>query len=231
MVPSRGREPVERSTRTEHRSDGRKGGLNRDSNKEETCCRLQNSKGRPHRPGAVDGGRELRRRRNPRGFRHSRSERRSLLVRRQNGMDDAAETLGVTAEYLAPENFDMPKMAQMIDAAAASKPDGLVISIPDASALGEAGQERRRRGHSGDRHRLRRRQADQGARRPALSRPVRVRGWRAGRRAGQGGARRHEGGLPEPGGGNQSLDDRCAGFAEGLGVEVPVLQGVSTPPR
>jgi simple sugar transport system substrate-binding protein len=29
--------------------------------------------------------------------------------------------------------------------------------------------------------------------------------------------------------GNQSLDDRCAGFAEGLGVEVPVLQGVMDP--
>src|SRR5262249_44892350 len=53
----------------------------------------------------------------------------------KNGMDDAAKTLGVTAEYLAPETFDMAKMAQMITAAAASKPDGLVVSIPDAAAL------------------------------------------------------------------------------------------------
>ena len=29
--------------------------------------------------------------------------------------------------------------------------------------------------------------------------------------------------------GNQSLDDRCAGFAKGLGVEVPVVQGVIDP--
>src|SRR3954454_5097438 len=53
----------------------------------------------------------------------------------KNGMDDAAKTLGVQAEYLAPETFDMAKMAQMITAAAASKPDGLVVSIPDADAL------------------------------------------------------------------------------------------------
>ena len=55
----------------------------------------------------------------------------------KNGMDDAAKTLGVKAEYLSPETFDMAKMAQMIDAAVASKPDGLVVSIPDAAALGE----------------------------------------------------------------------------------------------
>ena len=29
--------------------------------------------------------------------------------------------------------------------------------------------------------------------------------------------------------GNVSLDDRCAGFAKGLGVEVPVLNGVMDP--
>jgi simple sugar transport system substrate-binding protein len=53
----------------------------------------------------------------------------------KNGMDDAAKALGVTAEYLSPETFDMVKMAQLIDAAIASKPDGLVVSIPDAAAL------------------------------------------------------------------------------------------------
>ena len=52
----------------------------------------------------------------------------------KNGMDDAAKTLGVKAEYLAPETFDMAKMAQMIDAAVASKPDGLVVSIADPAA-------------------------------------------------------------------------------------------------
>src|SRR3954453_9113343 len=55
----------------------------------------------------------------------------------KNGMDDAAKALGVKAEYLSPETFDMVKMAQLIDAATSSKPDGLVVSIPDAGALSE----------------------------------------------------------------------------------------------
>src|SRR6476659_10065184 len=55
----------------------------------------------------------------------------------KNGMDEAAKALGVKAEYLSPETFDMVKMAQMIDAAVASKPDGLVVSIPDAAALSD----------------------------------------------------------------------------------------------
>jgi simple sugar transport system substrate-binding protein len=44
--------------------------------------------------------------------------------------------MGVTAEYNAPQTFDMVAMSQLIDAAVASKPDGLIVSIPDADALG-----------------------------------------------------------------------------------------------
>jgi simple sugar transport system substrate-binding protein len=44
--------------------------------------------------------------------------------------------MGVTVEYQAPQTFDMVAMAQLIDAAVASDPDGLVVSIPDAEALG-----------------------------------------------------------------------------------------------
>ena len=44
--------------------------------------------------------------------------------------------MGVTANYSAPDTFDMPKMAQLIDAACAKSPQGLVISLPDATALG-----------------------------------------------------------------------------------------------
>jgi simple sugar transport system substrate-binding protein len=44
--------------------------------------------------------------------------------------------LGVTVEYQAPQTFDMVAMSQLIDAAVASDPDGLVVSIPDAAALG-----------------------------------------------------------------------------------------------
>jgi simple sugar transport system substrate-binding protein len=54
----------------------------------------------------------------------------------QNGVNQAAEDLGVTVEYQAPPTFDMVAMAQLIDAAVATEPDGLVVSIPDADALG-----------------------------------------------------------------------------------------------
>ncbi len=53
-----------------------------------------------------------------------------------NGVNDAAEDMGVTVEYQAPGTFDMAAMAQLIDAAVASNPDGLVVTIPDADALG-----------------------------------------------------------------------------------------------
>jgi simple sugar transport system substrate-binding protein len=56
----------------------------------------------------------------------------------KNGVDGAAKDYGVTAEYRAPDTFDMVQMGQLIDAAVASQPDGLVISIPDASALGDS---------------------------------------------------------------------------------------------
>lgn len=54
----------------------------------------------------------------------------------QNGARRAAEELdGVTIEYQAPDSFDMVVMGQLIDAAVASNPDGLVVSIPDRDAL------------------------------------------------------------------------------------------------
>jgi simple sugar transport system substrate-binding protein len=53
-----------------------------------------------------------------------------------NGVKAAAQDEGVTAEYRAPQTFDMVAMSQLIDAAVASKPDGLIVSIPDADALG-----------------------------------------------------------------------------------------------
>jgi simple sugar transport system substrate-binding protein len=56
----------------------------------------------------------------------------------KNGVDDAAELMGVEVQYQAPQTFDMVAMAQLIDAAVASKPDGLVVSIPDADALGDS---------------------------------------------------------------------------------------------
>ncbi len=56
----------------------------------------------------------------------------------QNGVNQAGKDMGVTVEYQAPPTFDMVAMSQLIDAAVATDPDGLVVSIPDAEALGPA---------------------------------------------------------------------------------------------
>jgi len=54
----------------------------------------------------------------------------------KNGVDQGGKDMGVKVEYNAPDSFDMVKMGQLIDAAIAKKPQGLVVSIPDAAALG-----------------------------------------------------------------------------------------------
>jgi simple sugar transport system substrate-binding protein len=54
----------------------------------------------------------------------------------KNGVDQGGKDMGVKVEYSAPDTFDMVKMGQLIDAAVAKKPQGLVVSIPDATALG-----------------------------------------------------------------------------------------------
>ena len=56
----------------------------------------------------------------------------------QRGALDAAQHTGTRVLYQAPESFDLVTMSQLIDAALASQPNGLVVSIPDADAL-EAG--------------------------------------------------------------------------------------------
>lgn len=53
-----------------------------------------------------------------------------------NGVYDAARDLGVRVEYQAPPGFDMVRMSELIDAAVASRPSGLVVSVPDPDALG-----------------------------------------------------------------------------------------------
>lgn len=146
----------------------------------------------------------------------------------KNGMDDAAKTLGVKAEYLAPETFDMAKMAQMIDAAAASKPDGLVVSIADPAALSgpvknavasgipviviDSGGGKLTKELGGLLY---------------LGQSEYEAGVLAGERVAKLGVKKAVCGNHEVG--NVSLDDRCAGFAKGLGVDVPVLNGVMDP--
>lgn len=62
------------------------------------------------------------------------------------GVDAAAKDTGADVQYRAPATFDMPAMAKLIDNAVAAKPDGIVVSFPDASALGKSVQNAIRRG-------------------------------------------------------------------------------------
>jgi simple sugar transport system substrate-binding protein len=54
----------------------------------------------------------------------------------RSGIQRAARELGVSASYAAPDTTDMARMRQLIQNAIRSRPDGLVVSIPDAKALG-----------------------------------------------------------------------------------------------
>jgi simple sugar transport system substrate-binding protein len=55
-----------------------------------------------------------------------------------NGARDAARDMGVAIDYQAPTSFDMVRMTQLIEAATAGRPSGLVVSVPDGDALGGA---------------------------------------------------------------------------------------------
>ncbi|UCH27937.1 MAG: sugar ABC transporter substrate-binding protein [Trueperaceae bacterium] len=55
-----------------------------------------------------------------------------------NAVEIAQSDFGVQVEYRAPDTFDMVLMAQLIDAAVASNPDALIVSVPDAAALGDS---------------------------------------------------------------------------------------------
>lgn len=54
----------------------------------------------------------------------------------KRGVDQAAIDMRVSVEYQAPATFDMVAMSQLIEAAIATEPDGLVVSVPDPDALG-----------------------------------------------------------------------------------------------
>jgi simple sugar transport system substrate-binding protein len=54
----------------------------------------------------------------------------------KNGVTAAGQDMKVQVDYRAPETFDVVSMSQLIDAAVNQKPAGLIVSIPDASALG-----------------------------------------------------------------------------------------------
>ena len=56
----------------------------------------------------------------------------------EKGAKDAAAALGVDLEYNYAPSGDMADMAKLIEAGAATQPDGLIVSLPDPEALGGA---------------------------------------------------------------------------------------------
>jgi simple sugar transport system substrate-binding protein len=59
-----------------------------------------------------------------------------LVVR--NGVETAAKETESDVQYQAPEHFDLTAMSLLVDAAVVSKPDGLIVSIPDAAFLSKS---------------------------------------------------------------------------------------------
>ena len=53
----------------------------------------------------------------------------------KRGVDDAAALTGATVQYIAPQVFDSVEQSRLIGAAVATRPDGIVVSIPDIDAL------------------------------------------------------------------------------------------------
>ena len=138
-----------------------------------------------------------------------------------NGVDGAADDMGVTVEYQSPGTFDMVEMSQIIDAAVASQPDGLVVTIPDADALGDSIRAAVAAGipvismNSG---------SDVFSELGVLVHVGQTE-YAAGLLAGQQFAAEGVGSAicinQEVG--NTALDDRCQGFEDGLGVDVDVI--------
>ena len=56
----------------------------------------------------------------------------------EKGGRDAATAIGADFEYNFDPTGDMAGMAKLIEAAAATQPDGIIVSLPDADALGAA---------------------------------------------------------------------------------------------
>lgn len=134
----------------------------------------------------------------------------------KNGVEAAGKDMNVNVDYRAPETFDMVAMSSLIDAAVNQEPDGLIVSIPDGEALSTAIKKAIDAGipvismNSG---------SNVSAELGALLH-VGQEEFDAGKIAGAK--------LKEMGGkkalcvnhevGNVSLDQRCAGFAEGFGA-------------
>lgn len=138
-----------------------------------------------------------------------------------NGVQSAAKDTGANVQYRSPATFDMVEMAKLIDNAVASKPDGIVVSFPDADALGKAVRNAATQGipvismnsGSDEYHKY------------GIAAHVGQTEYEAGL---GGGRRMKDAGVKNAlcinqEVGNVALDLRCEGFAKGLGGKVDVV--------
>ena len=54
----------------------------------------------------------------------------------QRGEEEAHKQSGAAVSYRAPDSFSIDRMRRYIDEAVADNPDGIIVSLPDAKALG-----------------------------------------------------------------------------------------------
>jgi simple sugar transport system substrate-binding protein len=131
----------------------------------------------------------------------------------RNGVEAAARQMDVLVEYRAPDVYSLPRMRTLIQQAVASRPDGLVVSLPETKILPTV-----RRAAQGGLPVVSINSGSDVAHRLGVLAHVGQPEERAGRRAG---ARLARAGVRnalcvnnQPG--NQGLDDRCAGLAAAM---------------
>jgi len=56
----------------------------------------------------------------------------------KNGVNNARDDMGVKVSYRSPSSGDLTEMARLINSAISRRPDALVVSIPDSDALGKS---------------------------------------------------------------------------------------------
>ena len=131
----------------------------------------------------------------------------------RNGVDEAARQLNVTISYRAPDVYSLQRMQSLIEQAAATRPDGLVVSLPEPG-VGPAVRDAVRAGipvvsiNSG---------SDSFRALGVLAHVGQVEGrsgYEAGRRLAAAGVRRAL--CVNQQVGNQGLDERCRGLASAM---------------
>jgi len=146
----------------------------------------------------------------------------------KNGADQAAKDLGVEFEYRSPESFDVVEIQQNMDAAIASQPDGIAMSIVDQEALAEPARKAVNEGIPVIVLNTGREVWEKVGALTYIGQTEFEAGVAAGERMAEEGVKRAFCVNQEQG--NTALAERCNGFAEGLGGDVQELAVQGTDP-